>query len=800
MSRKTNSSSNGSSDRREYKYNERRPEPPEHRAPESQAFSLYDYPGAAARMLLERAAGSLGGIHLENLRSLGIDARDIIKYRPQIRDALLAILREGPSANEGRVRESAVAYLGALEFNDVTEVLAGLITSPAETAEVRGLVAETLCRLGGEPARVALRSALVDPHPLVRERTARALGLIGIPEDGERLAERARYDSDSEVRLQAAAMAQRLLPKSLQQLVPQLERAQPVEAPKLIADTNIVRPIGRHIGAAPQTGPIDADAEQKTGMAGGRDLIRERRTQLSLSGLRAGVARYEIVQDAPEGYVRLRLVGATIPPSSCSSTEGRLFYLSSEEALVDLPAERLPAPGHSLPLCSLGLQSKHLEPTWVPQAPASPTILELNADRPAIWSGAEFAIRVRFWVPSEQQAILLRLETRLPFGSWSTATFVISKEEHQRGEKVVGAYMAAIPGAIDIRATVYSDRGGAGKAEVQLNALPTNPISMTVVPQTVGTNGEGPAHYNAAEDRFYCYARFDVANGFPFSVTLGPTVTCHVTDGGDDVATFSFSIGTSTILANSVTSLYVYTRHGSSSDVYDIFENFGDVRMDFTLQTSAGDISNWHVWAAMAQIKLALNFVGNMSVNTRATFQDIVENEASAIYEQQSLYISESQRFLLPSDHPDWNRYRDIRMNDNKDQDCTSGSDEADDLRDDWSAPVAWLDVWVVESFSGPACSASVGGFSPVDGPTDKGGDESGVVIQLAGVNLSTTFGRGLMGIIVAHEVGHFLGLAHVDDASNFMAASTGGTNTGITHGQYLDMSEHGFVERFVPA
>ncbi len=91
-------------------------------------------------------------------------------------------------------------------------------------------------------------------------------------------------------------------------------------------------------------------------------------------------------------------------------------------------------------------------------------------------------------------------------------------------------------------------------------------------------------------------------------------------------------------------------------------------------------------------------------------------------------------------------------MDDNKASDCTAGSDEADDLRDDWSSPTDWLDVWIVESFSGPACAASVGGFSPVDGPT-----------------------------------------------ANFMAASTGGSNTGITHAQYLEMAEHGFAERFVP-
>jgi len=253
------------------------------------------------------------------------------------------------------------------------------------------------------------------------------------------------------------------------------------------------------------------------------------------------------------------------------------------------------------------------------------------------------------------------------------------------------------------------------------------------------------------------------------------------------------------VAAQSSRVLGLFTSHGSSSDVYDVFEDFGDVTINFEIETSQGSVSDSNVWAAMASIDLALNFVGNMSTATRSTFQSIVENEASAIFERQSLYISDTQRFLLPSSHADWSRYRDIEMDDNKASDCTSGSDEADDLRDDWSSPTDLLDIWIVESFSGPACAANIGGFSPVDGPTSKGGRRSGLVIQLAGINLSTTAGRNLMGIVVAHEVGHFLGLSHSPTNDNFMEASVSTANTDITHGQYRDMTDHGFVKRFVP-
>jgi hypothetical protein len=90
-------------------------------------------------------------------------------------------------------------------------------------------------------------------------------------------------------------------------------------------------------------------------------------------------------------------------------------------------------------------------------------------------------------------------------------------------------------------------------------------------------------------------------------------------------------------------------------------------------------------------------------------------------------------------------------------------------------------------------------GFSQVNGPTDRGGDNSGFVIKIAGKNLTSTNGRQKMGLTVAHELGHFLGLEHSTDNTNFMFRMNNVTNTGLTHAQYRDMADHGFVARFVP-
>jgi hypothetical protein len=765
-----------------YKYNDTRRALPRHQYPAAAAISPVDFPGPFARILLEQALSSFEGIQLKDVERLGISQRDVARFRSQLRDAILSVLKEPPGANLDTIRNGAIAYVGALEIAEAFDVLVGMATNPREKADVRSLAISALRRMDATRARKTIQQALADPHAVVRKSAVRALGLIGDEEDRDSLKRLLEADEDPEVRRQINVVLQG----------PEAKPERPVRAKDLsqpIRDA-VRRSLGRHQGPPPQTGPEHCGERDSHG-AGGRDVVAEERHAAIERTRHFSATTYE-VNKAREG--RVHVIGELAQTNLCADG---VYNVAPGEAVADLPSDRL-VPGRPLPIeikdCRFGAL-----PLWVPDAPASPVIVAVESDSDPVWRGKEFGIRVRFRLPKDQSQALLRLNVKMPMSPWHSATFTVSDEEQAAGEKIVEGYTAVKSGEILVVAVLYGGSGGASRVEARLEALPTNPISMQIFPQTTGTNGEGPAHYNSSEDRFFCHVRAEVANGFPFSVTVGPTVTCRVTDGASHVATFSFNIGPTVIPANSVRNLFIFTSHGSSSDVYDVFEDFGDVRMDFTIQTTQGDITDWNVWAAMAQIRLALNFVGNISASSRNGFQSVVENEASAILEQQSLYITRADVFVLPSDNPDFNRFRDLIMDDNKDHDCTSGSDEADDLRDDWNSPTSFLDVWIVESLSGPACAASVLGFSPVDGPTDKDGDNSGFIIKINGTDLTSATGRQSLGLTIAHELGHFLGLEHVTDNTNFMNAFNMLTNTGVTHGQYTNMADHGFVERHVP-
>ncbi|WP_394749353.1 HEAT repeat domain-containing protein [Spongiimicrobium salis] len=774
----------------EFNYNEPKWKAPAHKYPKGEDFDRYKHPGIGARIIIEQALQSMEGVNLDNLERLGIAQKDLTAYRKQIKDALLALLKEGDKTDV-RLRSGAISYLGALSFFGTADVITEIALNPNERPEVRGHATESLIRLMGRKAALTIEKLMDDPLPIIREKAIRGIGNMRIRESIPLLRKIVESDPDVEVRYRASAALEQIETGKLPKRPRKKGKAQTT-----MAIENIVKPLGRHTGVPPQTTPNSVKGVELSTF-GGEDVVANQILAEMATETEVYPLSYEVLPNHASKKLRLKLRGRAIGNSICEKPHIEVYRIHENELVLEYDEGYHPKLGRKLNLSLKCDQRKYQDVYWIPETTTSPVILELSAKDRIIWAKNKFGVRIKFHIPQAVEGACLRLKTRFPKANWEERYFTLTKEDIVKGEKYIEGFVAATTGAIEMQAQLYTTSGNTSKYKTTLDALPPNPISMTVTPSTSGTIGEGPAHFNGAENRFYCYATLRITNGFEHSVTVGPLVWARVTDGGTEKDNFSFTISTVTIPANSTRNIGIYMSFGGNT--YNVFKNYGDVTIRLTVQTSEGDVIDSHVWAAMAQVKLALNYVGNFSGTTKNRFQSVVDNEASAIYEQQNLYISESANFDLPSTHADFHRFRDIEMDDNKDSDCTAGSDEADDLRDDWSSPNdPWLDVWIVESLSGPPCAASVGGFSPVNGPTGKGGSRSGVIINMAGIDLSTGSGRSLMGIIVAHEVGHFLGLNHTGPNSNFMAATTGGSNTDITHGQYMDMTNHGFVTRFV--
>lgn len=737
--------------------------------------------GAYVRMKLESIVESGRGIQIDNLKDFDIDAKDIVKYRPEIINTIHSIISEG-KINE-RLFNTAITFSSALKFSEFSEIIEGIASDTKEESYTRGLAIESLGRLNNKVSLRCIRNRINDPNPILRKKAVEALGVIGKKSDVKLLISLQKEEKNYEINSQIIHSIKKL-DATVDLKLPRRRN----EKIKLIEEESNLRQIGKSNIAKPQT----TRQSKNESSYGGRDFIGEKLATTSIVKDNSQIA-YEYVRER-NNKTFIRIISNNIN-SIESDKVVQLHSINEFEKVAEIPNDLLKL-GKSIPLQFKDAQNS---PKWLLNPSPSPVIFSIDTIGNRIWKDEKFDLVIKFWGAEKQRIPFLKILIKMPNSNWQELFFEVNEKEQQLGEKRINGFLSKETGEVQIIASVYSNSGGKSDFYKTLLILPPNPLTVNIVPQTRGTNGQGPAHYNSSENRFYCYAKCTFVNGYPHSVTVNRKVTCKVTDGGKHVATFDFDIGSFNIPANSQKTINIYTSHGRGGGVYEVFKNYGDVTMDFTFNTSERKVSDWNAWAAMAQVKLALIFVGNMSTADRISIQSIAENEASSILEQHGLYISETKRFHIPSDHSDWDKYRDLKMNENKDGDC-AGSKEADDLRNGWSAPAIWLDVFIVESFSGPACAANILGFSPINGPTSKSGKKSGFVIRRNGRDIDSDNGRSLMGGTIAHELGHFLGLEHNNNDNNFMFFRSGLFRTEVTYSQFLKMAKHGFVKKFIPS
>jgi hypothetical protein len=424
-----------------------------------------------------------------------------------------------------------------------------------------------------------------------------------------------------------------------------------------------------------------------------------------------------------------------------------------------------------------------------------------SVDGTPLATATELAFEIRFESERAAPALLL-LTARFPDGSVGQQLVDTASVDAGQGRLRVSGIECERGGRLELDVAAYDEAGSADYLNASFDVVPSNPVQVYAYPTSYGpSNWRGAAEFRAAENRWRCDTRWVLSNGTDRPVRFGPSVRCRVTDAGiGQIADFGFSITPVDLAPWSNTTVFIYTTHGSGGGVYEQFGNFEDLTFLYTLSTTAGDNTTSLVFAPAAFVGVTANFVGDFTAQERSKVVEIIDTWASGVYNDFDCIFRAGTPILeIPPSHGDWSRYRDLHVEENKSGNCVD-SDEADDLRSGWSSPSQFndrLDLWLVESFSGDACSSSLGGFSPIGGPTSKSGDDSGVVIDVDDLSiLTSSWGEQVLGVVIAHEVGHFLGLDHDTAAGNFMNATVGNTSTGIRHEQWRTMRRHAFVRR----
>lgn len=440
-------------------------------------------------------------------------------------------------------------------------------------------------------------------------------------------------------------------------------------------------------------------------------------------------------------------------------------------------------------------QLRALETCTFGDVPVQPLMQRIEIDRPHAHVDEAFALNFIWLASPILSPAILSVEVRFPSGRTSTVHVRLSIKDIKAGRLTLPGFSSGESGELYVLATLRDEAGRVSRQSAIFGVFTRNPVQIFVTPDYfTQSGGAGAPKYNFGDNRWYCYAQVRWVNGESRSVNLGRRVDVHVTDAGiGTVADFSFNLSSDIVIpAFSTAYGNWYTWHGSGG-IFDEFSAKGDLTFRYSMSGSGFAPTRSQVWRTMRTIGYNIIRVGDFTGAERTEYRRAAEQVASGIFRSRDMTVYGVELYRIEGTSEmdaDKARYRFI-----------DNQDEINALRSKYTVNNWYLDVFFVEGRWDGAF-----GSSPTDGPVDKEGNSSGLVIRRDSdtVNLGQTF---------AHEAGHYLGLEHADEddgcadtdpasptiSNNFIFSSSRRDSVEITGCQINKMRQHGLVRSMTP-
>lgn len=402
-----------------------------------------------------------------------------------------------------------------------------------------------------------------------------------------------------------------------------------------------------------------------------------------------------------------------------------------------------------------------------------PNLHTLGTEPERVLNDKPFALRVRF----DDSVSGVRL-ARLQVDSMSHS-LDLTREVTPR-ERKAGVITFELPameaGLLEAQATLYDDAGNKDYLARKLHVY-HNPAFVIFYPSERSLRLSNGGALKKSDGRFHCNSNFYFYNGTSTSVTLNRNLTWRIfSQSGALLASGTWDFGSNIVLGPWAisTGWWFNFSFPPGNNVFNRLQNKEWIRIEwaFTQLGSGAVVADSLTWRAPLGPHVNIIRVGeeNFTATEKTRVFNALRSSAGSIYQQQDLDIGTIRTFIISVAAA--GGYVTINSN-----------SEAEDLTEDWTVANDALDMFVVRSYVG-----SVAGLSPVNGPCDKNAKGmNGNVVELQS-------SQSVLGVIMAHEIGHYLGLGHTSASGNVMQPSVGSGSTGLTGSQGTTMKKHCFI------
>jgi len=333
-------------------------------------------------------------------------------------------------------------------------------------------------------------------------------------------------------------------------------------------------------------------------------------------------------------------------------------------------------------------------------------------------------------------------------------------------------------GVMNVQVSLYDNDGN---KDYLARTLPIfhNPPDVIFYPSKRSLRLSNGAALRKSDGNFHCDSNFYFFNGTSSSVTLNRNMTWRIfSQGGSVLASGTYDWGNNILLApwDISTGWWGNFTFGFNNTVGKRLRAREWIRTEFQFtQTNGGGlVTDALTWRALLGPNVSLIRVGEEKFTNaeKTIIYNALRSSVSSIYQQQDLDIGTiGNSFITVAEA---SRYVEINSN-----------SEAEDLTSDWSS--GWkdsIDLFIVRSYVGDVAGLA----PPPPGPCDKDAKGmNGCVVELQS-------SQQQLGVIMAHELGHYLGLGHTSAANNLLNPVVNTNTTLLSTNQGNTMKRHCFI------